>query len=210
MPPVVLFPAPGPRKPCLQTVPFSLAHASVQLVLPAAVHQHYSQQAQRLQVLPFNSFIVIHWSRNQQMCYETCDVFQTRPVLLSGFPLGLQSHPTNLARPRPKDPSGKIKNPTTNATEPFGATDYFSSRAEQNGQVRAAARLGGAHQPGRPDPVRVRAQQPRVARRRHGRPGPGGLLPHPVQAAAPTLLLQRRSGKHQESLRVPHQLHKEI
>lgn len=54
--PVVLFPASGTRKSRLQTLSFGLAHTSVKLVLPAAVYQHYSQQAQRLQVLHFIYF----------------------------------------------------------------------------------------------------------------------------------------------------------
>lgn len=64
-PPGELFPASGPRKPGLQTVPFSPAHAPVKLVLPAAVHQHHSQQAQRLQVLAFIPLSVIPCSHTQ-------------------------------------------------------------------------------------------------------------------------------------------------
>lgn len=82
--------------------------------------------------------------------------------------------------------------------------------AEENWEVCAPAQLGGAHQPGRPDFVRVGAQQPRLTPRWYEQPGPGVLLPHPVQAAPPSLLLQRRSRKHQESLGVSHQLLKEM
>lgn len=82
--------------------------------------------------------------------------------------------------------------------------------AEEDGEAGAAAELGGAAQPGGPDPVRVGAQRPRVVPRRAQRPGPGVLLPHPVAAAAAALLLQRRAGQRQEGVRVPHQLHQEV
>lgn len=87
---------------------------------------------------------------------------------------------------------------------------FFFVCAEENGEVRAATELGGAHQPGGPDPVRVGAQQSRFASRWQKQLGPGLLFPYPVQASPPSLLLQWRSRKHQESLRVPHQLHKEM
>lgn len=50
--------------------------------------------------------------------YLTCNLFQTRPILIFGFPLGMQSHSTYLARSRPKDLSSKIKNPHATITNP--------------------------------------------------------------------------------------------
>lgn len=87
---------------------------------------------------------------------------------------------------------------------------FSSLLAEEDREARATALVWRAHQPGRPDPVRVRAERPWFASRGPKQPGPGLLLPHPVQAASPWLLLQWRHGEHQESVRVPHQLHKEM
>lgn len=88
---------------------------------------------------------------------------------------------------------------------------FFFVCAEENREVCATTHFGGAHQLGRPDLVGVWAQQSRLTPRwQKQQLGPGLLLPHPVQAAPPSLLLQWRSGKHQESLGVPHQLHKEM
>lgn len=82
--------------------------------------------------------------------------------------------------------------------------------AEENREVCATTHFGGAHLLGWPDLVRVWAQQSWLTTRWQKQFGPGLLLPHPIQVTPPSLLLQWRSGKHQESLRVPHQLHKEM
>lgn len=117
--PVILFPASGTRKSCLQTLSFGLTHTSVKLVLPAAVYQHYSQQAQRLQVLHFILFFFIRCLfESLKFGSVTCNLFQTGSILIFGFSLGVQSHSTYLARSRPKDPSGNIKNPHTNIINP--------------------------------------------------------------------------------------------
>lgn len=165
-----------------------------------------------------------------------CNAFQTWPVISLGLPVGVQPHPAYLARTRPEDQSSKIKSPHTKSqvkvtlflrfswersqiefillklmTRVLLFFSFFFVCAEENREVCATTHFGGAHQLGRPDLVRVWAQQSRLTPRwQMQQLGPGLLLPHPVQAAPPSLLLQWRSGKHQESLRVPHQLHKEM
>lgn len=158
-----------------------------------------------------------------------CNVFQTWPIISPGFPVGVQPHPAYLARTRPEDPSSKIKTPYTkslvvtlfsaflmrlksegvHSAEADASCIFLFVCAEENREVCATTQFGGAHQFGRPDPVRVGAQQSRLTPRWQKQLGPG-LLPHPVQAPPPSLLLQWRSRKHQESVRVPHQLHKEM
>lgn len=87
---------------------------------------------------------------------------------------------------------------------------FLFVRAEEDREVRAKTQFGGAHKPGGSDLVRVRAQRSRFTPWWQKQLGPGLLLPHPVQAAPPSFLLQWRSWKHQESVWVPHQLHKEM
>lgn len=87
--------------------------------------------------------------------------------------MGVQPHSAYLARTRPEDQPSKITSPHTkyftrpksegvHSAEADDLCVSFYVCAEENREVCAPAQLRGAHQPGRPDFVRVGAQQPRL------------------------------------------------